>query len=201
MKFEFADSPLSRERKDRITRKLNSIPEVFAGGDLDYVHTTAVKHKIHLSDRTPFKRRVRPVHLSDYEVVRLHLKELYDANIIMESESPFALPIVVVKKKNGQISLCVYYRKLNSQTIKDAYALPHIEEPFASLTGAKWFSVMDLKSGYYQVEMEEEGKHKTAFVTPMGFAAGSNQCSKHLPASYGKVYRLVNSQRSAGIPR
>lgn len=66
-------------------------------------------------------------------------------------------------------SACVDYRKLNSQTIKDAYALPHIEEAFASLTGTKWFSVMDLKSSYYQVEMEEEDKHKTAFVTPMGF--------------------------------
>lgn len=169
IKFEFADSPLSNEWKDRITKKLNSIPEVFAMGDLDYGHTTAVKHKIRLSDPTPFKQRVRPIHPSDYEAVRLHLKELYDANIIRESESPFASPIVVVKKKTGQIRLCVDYRKLNCQTIKDAYALPHIEEAFASLTGAKWFLVMDLKSGYYQVEMEEEDKHKTAFVTPMGF--------------------------------
>lgn len=169
IKFEFADSSLSNEWKDRITRKLNSIPEVFASEDLDYGHTTAVKHKIRLSDPKPFKQRVRPIHPSDYEAVRLHLKELYDANIIRESESPFSSPIVVVKKKNGQIRLCVDYRKLNSQTIKDAYALPHIEEAFASLTGAKWFSVMDLKSGYYQVKMEEEDKHKTAFVTPMGF--------------------------------
>lgn len=169
IKFEFADSPLSTEWKDGITRKLNSIPEVFASGDLDYGHTTAVKHKIRLSDPTPFKQRARPIHPSDYEAVHLHLKELFDANIIRESESLFASPIGIVKKKNGQIRLCVDYRKLNSQTIKDAYALPHIEEAFASLTGAKWFSVMDLKSGYYQVEMEEEDKHKTAFVTPIGF--------------------------------
>lgn len=169
IQFDFAESPLSEEWKNRITTKLNSIPEVFARGDLDYGHTTAVKHKIRLSDPTPFKQRARPIHPSDYEAVRLHLEELYEANIIRESESPFASPIVVVKKKNGQIRLCVDYRKLNSQTIKDAYALPHIEEAFASLTGAKWFSVMDLKSGYYQVEMDEEDKHKTAFVTPMGF--------------------------------
>lgn len=58
---------------------------------------------------------------------------------------------------------------MNNQTIKDAYALPNIEETFAALTGSKWFSVMDLKSGYYQVEMDKEDKHKTAFVTPMGF--------------------------------
>ena len=167
--FDFADSSLPEEWKERITKKLNSIPEVFASGDLDYGHTTAVKHKIRLSDPTPFKQRARPIHPSDYEAVRLHLKELLDAGVIRESESPFSSPIVVVKKKNGAIRLCVDYRKLNNQTIKDAYALPNIEETFAALTGSKWFSVMDLKSGYYQVEVDEEDKYKTAFVTPMGF--------------------------------
>ncbi len=167
--FDFTDSPLSEEWRNRIAAKLNSIPEVFAMADLDYGHTTAVKHRIRLSDPTPFKQRARPIHPSDYEAVRLHLQELKDANIIRDSESPFASPIVVVKKKNGSIRLCVDYRKLNNQTIKDAYALPNIEKTFSALTGSKWFSVMDLKSGYYQVEVEEDDKHKTAFVTPMGF--------------------------------
>ena len=55
------------------------------------------------------------------------------------------------------------------QTIKDAYALPNLEESFSALTGSQWFSVMDLKSGYYQIEMEESDKAKTAFVCPLGF--------------------------------
>lgn len=76
---------------------------------------------------------------------------------------------MVVKKKNGANRLCIDYRKLNNQTIKDAYALPNIKEAFSALTASKWFSVMDLKSGYYQLEVEGEDKHKTAFVTPMGF--------------------------------
>lgn len=71
--------------KYRITTKLNSIPEVFARGDLDYGHTTVIKHKIRLFDPTPFKQRARPIYPSDYEAVRLHLKELYEANIIRES--------------------------------------------------------------------------------------------------------------------
>ncbi|XP_035862265.1 uncharacterized protein LOC118496109 [Sander lucioperca] len=167
--FDFADSPLSEEWKGRITRKLNSMSDVFAFNDLDFGHTTEIKHRIRLSDPSPFKQRPRPIHPSDYEAVRCHLKELQDANIIRESESPFASPIVVVKKKNGDIRLCIDYRKLNRQTIKDAYALPNIEEAFSALNGSKWFSIMDLKSGYYQVEMEEKDKCKTAFVTPMGF--------------------------------
>lgn len=104
--FDFTNSPLSEEWRNRIAEKLNSIPEVFAMNDLDYGHTMAVKHRIRLSDPTPFKQRVRPIHPSDYEAVRLHLQELKDANIIRESESPFTSPIVVVKKKNGSIRLC-----------------------------------------------------------------------------------------------
>ncbi|KAL1250535.1 hypothetical protein QQF64_018331 [Cirrhinus molitorella] len=68
--FDFTESPLSEEWKDRITAKLNSIPEVFATSELDYGHTTSVKHRIRLSDPTPFKQRVRPIHPSDFEAVR-----------------------------------------------------------------------------------------------------------------------------------
>ncbi len=91
------------------------------------------------------------------------------AGVIRESESPFSSPIVVVRKKNGDVRLCIDYRKLNLHTIKDAYALPNLEESFSALTGSQWFSVLDLKSGYYQIEMAEADKPKTAFVTPLGF--------------------------------
>lgn len=94
---------------------------------------------------------------------------LLNAAVIRPSESPFSSPIVVVKKKTGEVRLCVDYRKLNVQTIKDAYALPNLEEIFSALSGSNWLSVMDLKSGYYQREMEEDDKAKTAFVCPLGF--------------------------------
>ena len=132
------------------------MPEVFALNDLDYGHTNKVKHRINLSDETPFKHRARPIHPQDMDAVRKHLQELLTAGIIRESESPFASPIVVVKKKDNSVRLCIDFRKLNSQTIKDAYALPNLEEVFSVLTGSKWFSVLDLKSGYYQIEMEYE---------------------------------------------
>lgn len=167
--FNLDDAPMSEEWKRRITVKLNSIPEVFAVDELSFGHTTGVKHHIRLHDQTPFKERSRPIHPSDREAVKQHLRELLDAGIIRESESPFASPVVVVKKKNGKIRLCIDFRKLNNRTIKDAYALPNIEEIFSALSGARWFSVMDLKSGYYQVEMAEVDKHKTAFTCPLGF--------------------------------
>lgn len=72
-------------------------------------------------------------------------------------------------KKNGEVRLLIDYGKLNMQTIHDAYALPNLEESFSTLAGSQWFSVMDLKSGYYQIEMNEAEEAKTASVCPFGF--------------------------------
>ncbi|CAI5658656.1 unnamed protein product [Oreochromis niloticus] len=169
LNLNFADSPVPAEWKERITQKLSAMSEVFALHDTDFGCTNKVKHQIKLSDETPFKHRPRPVRPQDLDAVRRHLQELSDAGVIRESESPFSSPIVVVRKKNGDVRLCVDYRKLNLNTIRDAYALPNLEEAFSALTGSKWFSVLDLKSGYYQIEVDEADKHKTAFVCPMGF--------------------------------
>lgn len=142
--FNLDESPISEQWKERIQKKLQSVSEVFALDDMSYGHTTAVKNKIKLHDETPFKERPRPIHPSDREAVKQHPRELLDAGIIRESHSPFSSPIVLVRKKNGSIRLCIDYRKLNLRTIRDAYALPNIEETFTALSGAKWFSVMDL---------------------------------------------------------
>lgn len=169
LNFDFGSSPIPPEWKERITQTLRAIPEVFAHHDLDFGRTDKVKHKITLNDETAFKHRARPIHPNDIEAVRKHLRDLLDARVVRESESPFSSPIVVVRKKNGDVRLCIDYRKLKLQTVKDAYALPNLEESFSSLHGSHWFSVLDLKSGYYQIEMEEADKAKTAFVTPLGF--------------------------------
>ncbi len=87
--------------------------------------------------------------------------------------------------------LCIDFRKLNSQTIQDAYALPNLEEVFSVLTGSKWFSVLNLKSRYYQIEMVEADKQKTAFrMTPwvlgvQPYTARDYQCAEHI---YGALY-------------
>lgn len=167
--FNFADSPITPEWKERITQKLQNVSEVFSQHRLDFGCTDKVKHRINLTDETPFKHRCRPIHPEDKEGVRKHLQELLDTGVIRESESPFSSPIVVIRKKNGDIRLCIDYRKLNLRTVKDAYALPNLEDTFMALTGSKWFSVLDLKSGYYQIEVEEADKLKTAFVCPFGF--------------------------------
>ncbi|KAI2645727.1 Retrovirus-related Pol polyprotein from transposon opus [Labeo rohita] len=190
LKFDFGNSPLSEEWKKHITAKLNSYSDVFAQHDLDYGHATKVKHRIKLSDETPFKQRSLPIHPQDYEAVKKHLQSLLDAGIIRESESPFSSPIVVVCKRNGDVRLCVGYRRLNLRTIKDAYALPNLEVSFCALSGSRWFSVMDLKSGFYQIEMEESDKQKTAFVCPLGFLE-SNRMPQGITNAPSTFQRLM----------
>ena len=115
-------------------------------------------------------------------------------------------PIVVVRKKNGQIRLCIDYRRLNLQTIKDAYNLPKLEDTFSALNGSQWFSVLNLKSGYYQIEVEEADKPKTAFVCPLGFwefnrmPQGVDECPQHVPKINGTVYGGYAFERCIGFP-
>ena len=133
-----------------------------------------------MKDETPFKQKSRPIHPNDYEAVRKHLQTLLDAGVIRESESPYSSPIVVVRKKSGDIRLCIDYRKLNTLTIRDAYALPNLEEAFSALAGSKWFSVMDLKSGYYPIEMEERAKLRPPLCVLWG-CTSLTACPRALP--------------------
>lgn len=112
-------------------QQLNGMPEDFAQHDLDFGWTDKVAHRIKLSDETPFKQRPWPIHPADIEAVHKHIQELLDTVVIRKSESPFSSPIVVVRKKNGTVRLCIDYRELNLQTIKDAYALPKLEDTCA----------------------------------------------------------------------
>lgn len=98
------------------------------------------------------------------------LKEMLEADIIEESDSMWQNPVVMVKKKNGQLRFAVDYRKLNAVTKQYSFPLPRLEDVFDTIgtTQAKFFSTLDLASGFWQIPMDEETKHKSAFVTPTG---------------------------------
>uniref|UniRef100_A0A1X7SDE3 Reverse transcriptase domain-containing protein n=1 Tax=Amphimedon queenslandica TaxID=400682 RepID=A0A1X7SDE3_AMPQE len=93
---------------------------------------------------------------------------MLDNNIISRSHSPWSSPIILVKKKDGSLRFCVDYRKVNEVTRKDAYPLPRIDDTLDTLAGSQWFTTLDLLSGYWQVEVEEEDREKTAFCTKEG---------------------------------
>ena len=105
-----------------------------------------------------------------YEEVWKHLNEMEEVGVICKSKSPWASALVLVQKKDGSLRFCIDLRRLNTRTIKDAYTLPWIEETLDCLNGAKYFTSLNLKSGHWQVEMDENSKPLTAFtVGPLGF--------------------------------
>ena len=117
-----------------------------------------------------FKERYRriPPHL--YEEVKAHLQEMVEVGAIRRSFSPWASAVVLVRKKGGRHRFCIDLRKLNNKTIKDGYSSPRIEDTLDCFHCAVWFSTLDLKSGYWQVELEEEAKPLIAFtLDPLGF--------------------------------
>ena len=104
------------------------------------------------------------------EEVRQHIEQLLAGGIIRPSKSPWTSNVVLVRKKNGKLRLCVDYRMLNTKTIKYSFALPRMEEIFDFPHGARYFTTLDMKSGYHQVELEETHKERTAFsVGSIGF--------------------------------
>ena len=117
---------------------------------------------------TPVRQRHRPLPPSQYKAVRDHIHSLMEEGIVRESGSPWASPVVVVQKKDSSIRLCVDYRRLNQLTHRDSFPLPRIEESLQALGGAKFFSVLDLTSGYYQVAVHPNDVEKTAFAVLFG---------------------------------
>ena len=137
-----------------------------------------------------------------YEEVRQHLKDMLDCGAIRESDSPYSSNVVLVRKKDGSLRFCLDFRMLNSRTRKDAYMLPRFDDIVDTLVGSKFFSKLDLRSGYWQVEIEEEDKHKTAFsVGNLGFF----ECNRmpfgltNISASYGEMYGRFKPQRMSCV--
>ena len=95
---------------------------------------------------------------------------MVEVGAIRRSFSPWASTVVLVRKRDGGLTFCIDLHKLNNRTIKDGYSLPKIEDTLDCLHKAVWFSTVDLKSGYWQAELEEEAKPLTAFMMgPLGF--------------------------------
>ena len=143
--------------------------DVFSQSDLDLGKCNIIKHAIKITDPQPFKERYKriPPHL--YEEVKNHLKEMVEVGAIRRSFSPRASTVVLVRKKIGGLSSVLTYAK-NNRTVKDGYSLPRIEDTLDCLHGTVWFSTLELKSRYWQVELEEEAKPLTTFtMDPLGF--------------------------------
>ena len=120
--------------------------------------------QIDIGNNVPIKMKPYRTPVKNREVINKAMNEMLDADVIRRSRSPWSFPVVIVDKKDGSKRFCVDFRKLNQVTKKSSYPLPLIDDILAFLGKAKFFTSLDLKSGYCQVAMDEKDKEKTAFA-------------------------------------
>ena len=154
---------LTEQQKIEINNLVHKWNDVFAATTIELGHAKGVKHDIHLTDDTPIRERPRRVPPAMYDELRQHITEMLAAGAIRRSNSPWSSNVVLVRKKDGKLRVCIDYRKLNAKTIRDAYHIPLIEATLDRLSGSKWFTTLDLQAGYWQIEINEDDKAKTAF--------------------------------------
>ncbi|GBG68941.1 hypothetical protein CBR_g3640 [Chara braunii] len=165
--------PVSEESKgeDKTPPQVENLLQEFV--DIEEAPTGVVerdvKHRIEIEPGSKIPRgpvyRMSPKELDE---LRRQLDELIEKGWIKPSSSPYGAPVLFVPKKEGELRLCIDYRGLNAITVKNAEPLPRIDDLLDRVQGCKYFSKIDLKSGYHQVEAQPEDQHKTAFRTRYG---------------------------------
>ena len=139
---------------------------VFEDGQLG--STNIVTHSINTGDSAPIRQPPRRIPFALRKKVEQLVEDMIQQKVVHPPKSPWASPVVLVAKKNGETRFCVDYRKLNSVTKMDVYPLPRIDDMLDSLAEARVFSALDLASGFWQVEVDKASQEKTAFVTHHG---------------------------------
>ena len=158
----------SKENRDAIKKLINENRDIIAEKTSELGKATGIRHRIDTGTSAPIFIPPRRIARSTQHIIQQNVEEMLLHKIIRPSESPYSSPVVLVDKKSGEKRFCVDYRKLNSVTKKNRYPLPRIDETIDYLHGAKIFSTIDLFSGYWQIVIDEDDKHKTAFTTSDG---------------------------------
>ena len=154
------------QEKQQLLDLFMRYPNAISHVDMDLGYTDRELHSLRTTDDNPTAQIYRSILPRDLHKVKSHIQDILAKGVVTPSHSPYAAPVVVVRKKDGSIRLCVDYRGLNSKTVKDAYPLPRIEESFNALAGSKYFTTLDLASGYHQIAMDpkdqdQDGLHNT----------------------------------------
>ncbi|UYV80868.1 hypothetical protein LAZ67_19002048, partial [Cordylochernes scorpioides] len=166
--LSLVDDTLSKEQRSNMAECLINYAEIFDFESRASRPFSGVKHKIDTSDNRPIKQRPYRVSPTERRAIQREVDKMIKMGVAQPSESPWSSPVVLVKKKDGSWRFCVDYRRLNRITKKDVYPIPRTDDVLDSLTGAKFYSSMDLRTGYWQIEIDEGDREKTAFVTPDG---------------------------------
>ena len=189
------ESHITSTQKHMARVMLQEELETFAESKDDIGTTDVLSHGMRMVSSETSKLGPGRLPLSQYEVVKEELARMTRLGVIEPSSSSWASPIVLVKKKDGSTRFCVDYRRVNNLTIKDSYPLPRIDDTIDALRGSKWFSTLDLASGYWQVPMAPEDAEKTAFTTQFGLYQFKKMPFglANAPATFERLMELVLS--------
>uniref|UniRef100_A0A388JVD5 Reverse transcriptase domain-containing protein n=1 Tax=Chara braunii TaxID=69332 RepID=A0A388JVD5_CHABU len=158
-------SPTDLSSDPRVVRLLDEFADIFES-PTGVVPDRPISHEIILeAGAVPPKGCIYRMSEEELEVLRAQLDDLLAKGWIRPSSSPYGAPVLFVRKKNKDLRLCIDYRKLNAQTVKNAGPLPRIDDLLERLGGAKYFSKLDLKSGYHQISIWPNDCYKSAFKT------------------------------------
>jgi hypothetical protein len=162
---------LDGRQKEKLHALLVEFEDVFSTGPADMGRTSLTSHKIDTGSQRPIKQQPRRLPYSKLETAQNAIKEMHEQGVIEPSISPWCAPIVLVKKKDGTQRFCVDYRKLNEITKKDSFPLPRIDTTLDALAGSRWFSTLDMKSGYWQVDVDKSDREKNSILVGMWIVA------------------------------
>ena len=185
-------SPLQQQQLNDLFKEFS---DVFSQGEDNLSCTPLLEHTIETHGpplRQPYRRQNPAVQREEMAQVQ----QMLASDVIHLSNSPWASVVVIVKKKDGSTRFCVDFRQLNAATVKDAHPLPRIDNLLDALHGARWFSTLGLKSGYWQVPIMERDKEKTAFRTSSRQLYEFNQVPFGLcnaPATFSRLMDRVLS--------
>ena len=157
---------MPQERKE-VTDLLSSYKDLFVSKKGPLGRTDKVKHSIPTQGR-PIRQPIRRTPESLRRAIEVETDAMLSSGVIRRSSSPWSSPVIMVQKKDGSWRFCVDYCRLNAVTHQDAYPLPRIDSTLDTLSGSSYFTTLDLASGYWQVEIEDSDKEKTAFSTRQG---------------------------------
>ena len=158
------------EMVDKACQLLAKYHDLFSLDPAELGCTHSTEHTIKVTDDTPFKEHFRCIPPPLVDEVRDHLREMLESGAIRPSQSAWCNAVVLVRKKDGGLRFFFDFQCLNAHTKKDSYPLPRIQEALESLVGTGHFSCLDLKSGFWQIRMDEASKQYTAFtVGNLGF--------------------------------
>ena len=131
-------------------------------------HIKAVYHRIITQNNDPIKARMQRTPIQFEAEEEANLKKMLDAGVITESCSEYAHPVCLVRKNDGSVRWCIDMRVLNFHAVKDRFLLQKIEQCLDTLCGNRYFSTLNLVSGYWQIEIVPEDRKKTAFMKKYG---------------------------------